>query len=667
MIKEKQKEDISLYLIVAAIGVLVFCGLYGIKVLNPQYTDWLLVGGDLSQHYIGWQAYRIGAWQFPIGLTDMLFYPNKTSIIFTDSIPLFAVFFKILSPILTEEFQYFGIWGVMSFALQGIFACRILKKFTANKLPILVGSTFFIIAPTVIQRMYEHTALAGQWILLIALDMVFSYETYANNKKKTVTALIIIGLLAAAIHIYFVMMCGIIILSFCIEDWLYQKKLRDEIRNILIYCGAAGGMVAILGGFTSTGSTAAEGGLGIYSMNLNALFNPQGWSTLLKDQALLDTGGQAEGFAYLGVGMICLTIAAIVCMLTCNVSKNINHKKKIGAICIMMILSTIFALSPIISFNGTPILEIPLPEIIRKLWSVFRATGRVAWVIDYTIMIIVVGYLISHINYKKILWILIPCAVLQVCDLSNVLVQKHDRFSKVACYESPLTDEIWDAVGLNTEIMHIEPTAYLGEKEFYDLGEWAIKSGKTMGAFAIAHLDSEVIAERAAEKLKKPRADEVYVFENFDRLLLNKYGLHYYEANDYIIGSVNTLANFTEIDSKMLKKADWKYENNMYLINGEDRADGRYISADGISYGPYWSVPAGRWKITIVGDDIADKTDISVYSNQGTQHYQYDLMAYNDRLELFISLNEDVQDLEIAIKNISNEEVRLNRLSIQGE
>ena len=40
------------------------------------------------------EAYRNSDWHFPIGMIDSLVYPNQTSVIYTDSIPLFAIFFK---------------------------------------------------------------------------------------------------------------------------------------------------------------------------------------------------------------------------------------------------------------------------------------------------------------------------------------------------------------------------------------------------------------------------------------------------------------------------------------------------------------------------------------------------------------------------------------------
>ena len=121
-------SDACMYLCVVSIGLICFCVIYGTKVLNPGYVDWILSGGDLTQHYLGWVAYRASDWHFPIGMVDTLAYPYQTSIIFTDSIPLFAVIFKALSPILPETFQYFGLWGVCCFVLQGVCACRIIYR-----------------------------------------------------------------------------------------------------------------------------------------------------------------------------------------------------------------------------------------------------------------------------------------------------------------------------------------------------------------------------------------------------------------------------------------------------------------------------------------------------------------------------------------------------------
>ena len=154
------------YGVAALLGALSFMILYGVEILNPFYTDWLITGGDLNQHYLGWEFFRKSEWFFPIGLTDQIAHPVKTSIIYTDSIPLFAVIFKLLTVGIDERFQYFGLWGMFCFILQGYFAARILQHWLKDKWQVLLGSLFFIWSPTVIFRMYYHTALAAHWLIL---------------------------------------------------------------------------------------------------------------------------------------------------------------------------------------------------------------------------------------------------------------------------------------------------------------------------------------------------------------------------------------------------------------------------------------------------------------------------------------------------------------------
>ena len=156
-------------IIAALVGAVIFILIYGIHVLNPFYTDWLMNGGDLMQHYLGWEFYRKSDWFFPIGLTDQLAYPTKSSVIFTDSIPLFALIFKVLTAGMEGRFQYFGFFGISCFMLQGFWAAKILQRWLTDKGQVLLGSTFFIVSPIVIFRMYYHTALAAQWIILISI------------------------------------------------------------------------------------------------------------------------------------------------------------------------------------------------------------------------------------------------------------------------------------------------------------------------------------------------------------------------------------------------------------------------------------------------------------------------------------------------------------------
>lgn len=50
----------------AIIGAILFIAIYGARILDPTYEDWLFQGGDLTQHYLGWTFFRMSDWHFPV-------------------------------------------------------------------------------------------------------------------------------------------------------------------------------------------------------------------------------------------------------------------------------------------------------------------------------------------------------------------------------------------------------------------------------------------------------------------------------------------------------------------------------------------------------------------------------------------------------------------------
>lgn len=46
-------------------------------------------------------------------------YPQGAAVTYTDSVPLLAILFRLLSPILPTTFQYFGLYTLCCYILQG--------------------------------------------------------------------------------------------------------------------------------------------------------------------------------------------------------------------------------------------------------------------------------------------------------------------------------------------------------------------------------------------------------------------------------------------------------------------------------------------------------------------------------------------------------------------
>ena len=301
------------YISIISIITLIFCGIYGVRILNPGNVDWIFASTglrvDIQVHYIGWEAFRLGNWSFPFaGLTNMLSYPLNISAIHTDCIPILAVFFKLISFMLPKTFQYLGLYGLLCFILQGIISANIVKKFTDSKLNIVVVSVLFAIVPSMIFRLFYHTALASQWLLLLSLETLFLYSDFQRGKKIYVMWGII-SFLVSSIHIYYLLMCGIILVGYILLDILNTKKVWRSIILLIIYLLVAAFTIWILGGFDGISSNDTFG-FGLFSYNLNGLVNSQGWSVFLK--ALPMQGEQYEGFSYLGLGVILLNIISII-------------------------------------------------------------------------------------------------------------------------------------------------------------------------------------------------------------------------------------------------------------------------------------------------------------------------------------------------------------------
>lgn len=544
-------KRININIVAALLGGIAFVLIYGIKILNPLYTDWLLTGGDPSQHYLGWEFFRRSDWYFPLGLTDQLAYPLKTSVIYTDSIPIFAVFFKLFRSILPRQFQYFGIWGLLCFVLQGYYAAKILGERSSSKTVILAGSIFFIVSPVMVFRMYYHTALAAHWLILLAIYFYSKHEKEYRDIFRPVMQWGILGILIGSIHLYFVPMCGAILLGYILCSIWKERKIR--IRFFYPGISFSVGLfltVYLLGGFSS-GADTGTNNLGLFSFNLNAFLNPMSYSTLLKNTSLWNwpfyTQGQYEGFSYLGMGIILLCVCGIGLMI-----KNICRRKKPSVYQIMTVLMSVgliaMAASPTITWNDKLLMQLPYSSTIYKYWGIFGSCGRMAWPVVYFLMIFGITS-IGNMKWKRkeiSCVVLILACMVQVVDLSGQLYKRHENYSEKVVYQSPLEGTVWDDIISSGEYKHVVwVTHNVDHDDVIQVAVYAMKNDMTMGNFYFARgIDKRDITE---EQLQNTSEDCVYVFlksdDTFEYEIYENYEdvLHFYPCGDYMIGTVKSL------------------------------------------------------------------------------------------------------------------------------
>lgn len=506
----KRVSTRTIIMIVAGLyGAIIFCMIYGVKILNPTYDDWLYTGGDMTQHYMGWLFYRRSDWHFPFGLVDSVLGDTLYSCMYTDSIPLFALFFKILSPVLPSTFQYFGLWGIFCFAMSGAFSSLLIYKFNKNPVFCIIASTIYVLCPAVLHRMYGHESLAGHFIIILAL-VLWAYQNHQWKKawmQKLMPAILwgLLGIITVYTHIYFLPMIYCILLASVITDIGKHKKIFRPVSSFISVTAFSLIALAVIGAFYGDGSQAAVG-LGMTSANLNTFWNGMEVGGLNIFAGEVARGSkylkapasdywQFEGFAYLGLGvLIAVLISIVIVLVHCIVKKDkffgnlknifIKYKWYMIAFLAAFVAALFFAVSPKCTFNDKVIYEIHYPQKIEEILSIFRASGRFAWVCDYLIFTGVL-FVISKINKKIISTVILAiCVCIQTADLSDMIASKA-WFKETKTYVSPLLDPRWDEFAIGSEHMVILPYD-IPSTTSYALGKLAYDYGLTMNHFQVA-------------------------------------------------------------------------------------------------------------------------------------------------------------------------------------
>ncbi len=432
--KIKNNDKLIIALCGGIIGLAVFLVIYGLAPLNPT-NDAFVVSGylekDVAQHYAGWKLFRNSPWDFPLGVGSDIEYPYGNSVSYTDSIPLFAVFFKAISPILPKTFQYFGIFVLICFILQGSFGALLTSLFSKCKVYCVIGALLFSLAPVMVERAFRHCALTAHFFILAAL-----YYYFKNRRQscKSYIPFYILNALAITIHPYWLPFTFGIMFAFAIEDFILAKNLWKPWAHIILSIGITLAVGYCVGAFYS-GEVLGAVGYGYFSMNLNSYINPvsphfageNNWSVFLNDRAYF--GGQNEGFNYLGIGVIAAAVLGVITVIFTQFKNIFKFIKNHFGIIFSTFCLTVFAFSNAIYWDGRLLLNIPYPEKLQLMFGMFRATGRFGYLLFYLIFLFVLYAIYTIFKNPKIACVILSLfMLLQIYDLSGVLKEKHDYF-----------------------------------------------------------------------------------------------------------------------------------------------------------------------------------------------------------------------------------------------
>jgi hypothetical protein len=346
------------------------------SIVRPSFVTWALEGDYLAP-LMGWAFYRKAPLSFPIGSIPTLFPPEGTSVGLTDSVPLMAILFRPFASLLSEHFQYLGLWALGCFVMQGVAGALLGRRLFGGDAVAggLVGA-FFALSPPLASRL-GHLGLLGHFVVVGAVGLSALPATTITARARVCWALAL-AVLAAAIHPYLVAMTAAVALAAPVREGI-EGRLRWPSVGLWVAAVPAGVAMTswLLGYFTGPTDLLPAEGFGQFSADVLALFNSWGLSNF----GLPHLGGQPrqhEGFAYLGAGGLVLMLA-IGARLFWRRPRWLTIRALLPVVLMTGILA-FYALSSTVTVSGQPRVDLSwLYAPFPGLTGAFRTSGRFFW------------------------------------------------------------------------------------------------------------------------------------------------------------------------------------------------------------------------------------------------------------------------------------------------
>lgn len=680
----EKMPDWLVYLISAvAIGIAAFLCVHGISPLDVTNDQWLFTAEDLNQHYLGWRFYRTSDWHMPIGLIDGLTI-EPISVMFTDSIPLFAIFFKTISFILPDTFQYFGIWGLCCYILQTFFAMLLLHPFSKNKCQSIIGSLLFTVSPVVLNRIFDHSALGANWLVLAALALWINKDRIKSLKKRVVVWTVLMAL-AVMIHMYYMPMVLAIMCASILHQLLQDRKNGKTTLGIVQVCFSllipilcTLGVMYLVGAFYGSPEIVQEGILN-YSANLNTFYNPVESSSLLPGHPTMSRD-QWEGYAYLGLGVFALLAIGLVGCLVLK-RKVLEDKNFAISMAVLLVILGVYTFGPRITWNDIVLWTIPWPEPVMRLFSIFRVTGRYIWPMMYSIYLLAAVLVIRAYEKKVPVIILGAAVILQTVDLMPAIQEAISKGDPGA--PSIIEDIAWQELGNHfDDIEFISSfdgegdanellTEYFSAKVVFDIADYACDYHMHLNDFYIGRRNAALIESlkyQHWQEIEQGIVDSgtVYVFNRIPFNLIQVDEINIYVIDELVIGVTSDY----QWENEPADRIDKDYSINimqegLFISNGEDIDGCRILHPGGISFGPYIPLGSGKYRIHILGEKL-DEVDVDVFSGSHSNTFLIENIQWDSDAFIYdVCLDETVYDIEFRVYNHQGEDIAIDRFYLE--
>lgn len=397
------------------IGVIFFAVVFDVNMLNPTHVEWLS-HGDILQAYLGWDFFRKAPWTFPVvGLNPYYGLEVSSSIVFSDSNPLLALVFKLLSPLLPAGFQYFGLWLLACCILSAVATWKIVGLYSHSYLIRSLAAALVLFNPAWIHRI-GHINLMGHFLILFAI-----YLCLLRDRRHLAVKWCLLIAVACLTHFYLAMIVMI----------LWGANLFARIVTRVTAYGPAllEALAAAIGayvlmyttGYFTVDDVSVAGGYGTYNSNLLSPLVADGWSYVF-DHVYLGLGN-FETVNYWGAGVLLLVLLNLK-----SVYRSFGRFTITATSLSLLIAGVTFFL--IATTNNIQLFDhhliVPLPGKLLDALSTFRGSSRFYWPLTYLAVIGLVYLTVRYRARSVALAVLAVALVVQAGDISKGF--KHENF-----------------------------------------------------------------------------------------------------------------------------------------------------------------------------------------------------------------------------------------------
>jgi hypothetical protein len=456
--------------------------------------------------------------------------------------------------------------------LQAVFAWKLLTIWVKQWEHVVLGTYFFCFAPIFIDRMTVHLALAGHWVILAGLYLLFS-------PKSTFKHWLVLAMVSMLVQPYLAIICAALFFAWMLIALLNTRAVFQFVQRLFIYIGVLFASGWSSGLFIFGLGSAQAAGFGTYSANVLAWVDPGFtwyekalWSRYVPDQ--WQNAGQYEGMNYLGSGVLLLAIVAlgyqllkgtwksrgvqvaiilsfvaafgrsgstqrdlvfllgVLSAVVCSaLSKHFLSNKSTTVIYVLLFTSLILiAFTYQIFIGDFLVANFTVPESIINLLSVVRTSGRMLWPVTYMLIALVIVLISRNFGREIASGFIILVIFFQVFESVGAVGVTKSMFTRSGPTEV-LVSPLWDILGEKYQNIAIVlpndgPILYPTNPDFAapegsflwrEIGVFAVKHHMQLNSFyfsrePISQNEFEARLLRTTVNTGEYRKDTLYVF-----------------------------------------------------------------------------------------------------------------------------------------------------------